>query len=137
MMRPVVHFSLFTAMLSILAANAAASEDYFPPAESAGGCGNSTHGLAHASPVRESVTGQLYDEFAIEALFQPLGIEHWTFQYYEGGEKHGRHPSHGLGISARALARIGYCIQQDARWAVGEYSADPPMVRRTIGCADT
>ena len=45
------------------------------------GCGYSTHALAHASLVCETVTGKPYDQFAIEALFKPLGIEHWTFQY--------------------------------------------------------
>jgi CubicO group peptidase (beta-lactamase class C family) len=79
-------------------------------------CGYSTHALAHAALVCETVTGQPYDRFAIEALFQPLGIEHWRFQYYEGSEKYGRHPSHGLGMPARDLARIAYCMLRDGRW---------------------
>ncbi len=80
------------------------------------GCGYSTHALTHASLVCETVTGKPYDRFAIEALFQPLGIEHWWFQYYDGGEKIGRHPSHGLGMPARDLARIAYCMLQEGRW---------------------
>jgi CubicO group peptidase (beta-lactamase class C family) len=80
------------------------------------GCGYSTHALAHASLVCETVTGKPYDQFAIEALFKPLGIEHWWFQYYDGGEKYGRHPSHGMGMPARDLARIAYCMLQDGRW---------------------
>ena len=80
------------------------------------GCGYSTHALAHAALVCETVTGQPYDQFAIEALFKPLGIEHWTFQFYEGGEKVGRHPSHGLGMPARDLARIAYCMLHNGRW---------------------
>ena len=80
------------------------------------GCGYSTHALAHASLVCETVTGKPYDQFAIEALFKPLGIEHWWFQYYDGGEKIGRHPSHGLGMPARDLARIGYCMMRQGRW---------------------
>jgi CubicO group peptidase (beta-lactamase class C family) len=79
-------------------------------------CGYSTHALAHAALVCETVTGKPYDEFAIEALFQPLGIEHWWFQYYEGGPKYGRHPSHGLGMPARDLARIAYCMARGGRW---------------------
>jgi CubicO group peptidase (beta-lactamase class C family) len=79
-------------------------------------CGYSTHALAHAALVCETVTGKSYDQFAIEALFQPLGIEHWWFQYYEGGEKYGRHPSHGLGMPARDLARIAYCMMLGGRW---------------------
>ena len=42
----------------------------------------------------DSVTGQPYDQFAVEALFRPLGIERWWFQFYDGDERHGRHPSH-------------------------------------------
>ena len=80
------------------------------------GCGYSTHALAHAALVCETVTGKPYDHFAIEALFKPLGIERWWFHYYEGGEKVGRHPSHGLGMPARDLARIAYCMMRDGRW---------------------
>ena len=80
------------------------------------GCGYSTHALAHAALVCENVTGKTYDQFAIEALFKPLGIEHWWFQYYNGDAKHGRHPSHGLGMPARDLARIAYCMAREGRW---------------------
>jgi CubicO group peptidase (beta-lactamase class C family) len=79
-------------------------------------CGYSTHALAHAALVCEAVTGMPYDQYAVQALFQPLGIEHWWFQFYEGGEKYGRHPSHGLGMPARDLARIAYCMLRDGRW---------------------
>ncbi len=78
------------------------------------GCGYSTHGLDHAALVCETVTGKPYDQFAIEALFKPLGIERWWFQYYEG--EIGRHPSHGLGMPARDLARIAYCMLREGRW---------------------
>jgi CubicO group peptidase (beta-lactamase class C family) len=79
-------------------------------------CGYSTHALAHAALVCENVTGKAYDVFAVEFLFKPLGIERWWFQYYDGGEKIGRHPSHGLGMPARELARIAYCMLHDGRW---------------------
>ncbi len=79
-------------------------------------CGYSTHALAHAALVCETVAGKPYDQFAIDALFKPLGIEHWRFQYYEGGGRYGRHPSHGLGMSARDLARIAYCMLHEGRW---------------------
>lgn len=80
------------------------------------GCGYSTHALAHAALVCESVTGKPYDRFAIEALFKPLGVEHWWFQYFDGGPKYGRHPSHGMGMPARDLARIAYCMLRGGRW---------------------
>jgi CubicO group peptidase (beta-lactamase class C family) len=80
------------------------------------GCGYSTHALCHAALVCETVTGKPYDQFAIEALFKPIGCEHWWFQFYDGGEKIGRHPSHGLGMPARDLARIAYCMLRGGRW---------------------
>ena len=79
------------------------------------GCGYSTHGLVHAALVCETVTGKPYDEYAVAALFRPLGIESWWFQYYDGGTI-GRRPSHGLGMPARELARIGYCMLHNGRW---------------------
>lgn len=79
-------------------------------------CGYSSHALAHASLVCETVTGMPYDQFAIREFFKPLGIEHWWFQFYDGDEKHGRHPSHGLGLPARDLARIAYCMLRGGRW---------------------
>jgi CubicO group peptidase (beta-lactamase class C family) len=78
-------------------------------------CGYSTHALVHASLVCETVTGMPYDQFATTALLDPLGIEHKWFQYYEGGSV-GRKASHGVGLPARELARIGYCMLHGGRW---------------------
>jgi len=80
------------------------------------GCGYSTLAFHHAALVCETVTGRAYDEFAIEALFKPLGVEHWTFQTFDGDAQHGRHASHSLGMPARDLARIGYCLLRGGRW---------------------
>lgn len=80
------------------------------------GCGYSSHAFHHASLVCETVTGMPYDQFAIKALFKPIGCEHWWFQYFEGGEKYGRHPSHSMGMPARDLARIAYCMLHGGRW---------------------
>jgi CubicO group peptidase (beta-lactamase class C family) len=79
-------------------------------------CGYSTIALDHAALVCEDVTGMPYDQFAIEVLFKLLGIEHCWFQYYEGGPKIGRHPSHGLGMPSRDLARIAYCMLHEGLW---------------------
>ena len=79
-------------------------------------CGYSTHALHHAALVCETVTGKPYDQFAIEALFKPIGCEQWWFQHYDGGPKYGKHPSHGIGMPARDLARIGYCMLRAGRW---------------------
>lgn len=90
-------------------------------------CGYSTHALDHAGLVCEGVTGQPYDAFAIDALFKPLGIEHWTFSSHEGfrdaASPERRHASHGLGLPARALARVAYCLLHDGRW--GEVQVVP------------
>jgi CubicO group peptidase (beta-lactamase class C family) len=83
-------------------------------------CGYSTHAFDHAGLVCESVTGLPYDEFAIEALLRPLGIEHWTFSGHDGLREQAAPPrrrhSHGIGLPARALARIGYCLLRNGRW---------------------
>lgn len=79
-------------------------------------CGYSTHALSHAALVCETVTGKPYDKFAVDSFFQPIGCEHWWFQYYDGGNKIGRHPSHGLGMPARDLARIAYCMLRGGHW---------------------
>lgn len=95
------------------------------------GCGYSTHALCHAALVCETVTGMPYDQYAIRSLFQPIGCEHWWFQYYEGQEGIGRHPSHGMGMPARDLARIGYCMLRGGRWK--ERSVIPPWFVREAG----
>lgn len=79
-------------------------------------CGYSTHAFAHAALVCETVTGKPYDQYTIEALFKPLGIERWWFQFYDGAARYGRHPSHGIGLPARELARVGYCFLRQGRW---------------------
>lgn len=76
----------------------------------------SSHGLYHAALVCENVTGKLYDQYAIENLFRPLGIERWTFETLPGDDKHGKHASHSLGLPAREMARIAYCMEHNGRW---------------------
>lgn len=75
-----------------------------------------THALYHASLVCESVTGRPYDQFAIDHLLKPLGLERWWFEFIDGDARHGRHPSHALGLPARESARIAYCLLRDGRW---------------------
>jgi CubicO group peptidase (beta-lactamase class C family) len=79
-------------------------------------CGYSTHGLYHASLVCETVTGRPYDVFAIDQLLRPIGVERWWFESFDGGPKIGRHPSHALGLPARDMARVAYCMLQGGRW---------------------
>ncbi len=83
-------------------------------------CGYSTLALDHAALVCETVTGKAYDAFTIDAFFKPLGIEHWSFSardgWRDGPSPPRRHVSHSLGLPARALARIGYCLLRDGKW---------------------
>ena len=92
-------------------------------------CGYSTHALAHAALVCETVTGKPYDEFAIEALFKPLGIEHWSFQSYEGGAE-GRPSSVARAGDARARAGPDRLLHGPRR-TLGWQAGDPGVVRGT------
>ncbi|MGH7957903.1 MAG: sulfatase-like hydrolase/transferase, partial [Opitutaceae bacterium] len=76
----------------------------------------STHAFYHAALVCEDVTGLPYDTFAVQMLFEPLGVEKWSFEFFDGGDKIGKHPSHGLGLPARDIARIAYCMLHNGRW---------------------
>jgi len=75
-----------------------------------------TFAFYHAALVCEHVTGQPYDRYAIDKLFRPLGIERWWFEVLEGDDKHGDHPSHTLGLPARDLARVPYCLLNGGTW---------------------
>jgi CubicO group peptidase (beta-lactamase class C family) len=75
-----------------------------------------THPFYHASLVCETVTGVPYDQFTIERLLKPIGVERWWFEFIDGDERHGRHPSHAIGLSARDLARIAHCLLHDGKW---------------------
>ncbi len=95
-----------------------------------------THALYHASLVCENVTGQPYDQFAVEQLLKPIGVEKWWFEFIDGDAKHGRHPSHAIGLPARELARVGYCMLRDGRW--GERQVIPRwFVRETAAPTHT
>lgn len=81
-----------------------------------------TQSFYHASLVCENVTGQNYEAFATEHLLQPLGIsgggDRAWFEWFEGGDDRiGRHPSHAMGLPARDMARIAYCMLRDGRWS--------------------
>lgn len=95
-----------------------------------------TQALYHAALVCENVTGQAYDQFAIAHLLKPLGIEKWWFEFIDGGPQHGRHPSHAIGLPAREMARIGYCMMRGGRW--GERQVIPEwFVRETAAPTHT
>jgi CubicO group peptidase (beta-lactamase class C family) len=78
--------------------------------------GYSTQAFYHASLVCETVAGKPYVEYCQERLLKPLGIEKSWFEFFDGDKDHGRHPSHAIGLPARELARIGYCLVRGGRW---------------------
>ncbi len=89
-----------------------------------------THAFYHAALVCETVTGKPYDRFTIDHLLAPMGVETWWFEFIDGDAAHGRHPSHAMGLPARELARIGYCMLHDGRW--GERQVIPDwFIRET------
>lgn len=75
-----------------------------------------THAFYHASLVCENVTGKPYDQFAIDYLLKPISVEKWWFEFIDGDAVHGRHPSHAIGLPARELARVAYCMLHNGRW---------------------
>lgn len=78
--------------------------------------GYSTLALYHAALVCETVTGKPYDDYAKRALLEPLGIEKSWFESFDGNAKHGKHANHTLGLPARELARIAYCLVRGGKW---------------------
>ncbi len=76
----------------------------------------STHAFYHAALVCENVTGMPYDQFAIQNLLKPLGVEKWSFGTLEGEPPIGNHASHAMGLPAREMARIAYCMLRNGRW---------------------
>ncbi len=80
------------------------------------GCGYSTLAYQHAALLVEALSGQDYEAFLREHLLAPLGIEQAWFGTLDG-EPLGTHASGALGLSARDLARIGWCLAQGGRWA--------------------
>lgn len=70
-------------------------------------CGYSVHALAHAALVCKCVTGKPYEEFTIEALFRPVGREHWWFKHYDDGEERGAPSGEGIPDDARYQPGLG------------------------------
>jgi len=85
--------------------------------------------LAHAALDVQTVTASP-TAIRIEALFKPLGVERWWFQYYDGGEKIGRHPSAWPGPARRRTGADRLLAMLAPRTPGGERQVDPAMVRR-------
>jgi len=65
------------------------------------------------SSILQKSTGRSVEEFAIEHLFGPLGIEHYTWSLARGGITN----THtGLAMRRRDLAKIGILFLNQGRW---------------------
>jgi CubicO group peptidase (beta-lactamase class C family) len=61
----------------------------------------------------EQVSGKLFDDFAREALFQPLGISDWEWGRYQNGRFS---PAAGLRLRPRDAAKIGQLVVNRGNW---------------------
>ena len=61
----------------------------------------------------ERVSGKPFDDFAREALFQPLGITDWEWKKYENGKVS---PAAGLRLRPRDAAKIGQLVLNRGMW---------------------
>jgi CubicO group peptidase (beta-lactamase class C family) len=65
------------------------------------------------SGVIQSVSGESLEEFAVEKLFNPLGIEHFQWETPSDGRSFG---AFGLWLRPRDMAKIGKLVVQDGEW---------------------
>jgi CubicO group peptidase (beta-lactamase class C family) len=63
--------------------------------------------------ILRKVSGQRLDEFAKEALFDPLGIEDWEWRGFSGVDPAA---SWGLRLRPRDLAKIGQLVLERGKW---------------------
>ena len=63
--------------------------------------------------ILRKVSGQPLDEFAKEALFEPLGIKDWEWQRFPNGDPD---TSGGLRLRPRDLAKLGQLVLDDGVW---------------------
>jgi CubicO group peptidase (beta-lactamase class C family) len=62
----------------------------------------------------ERVSGKPFDQFAREALFQPLGAEDWEWARYKNGRLS---PAAGLRLRPRDAAKIGQLVLDRGHWS--------------------
>jgi len=62
----------------------------------------------------ERISGEPFDDFAREALFQPLGIVDWEWGRYENGRLS---PAAGLRLRPRDAAKIGQVVLNHGNWS--------------------
>jgi CubicO group peptidase (beta-lactamase class C family) len=78
--------------------------------------------MAHLSILFKLIMRREMHEYMQEKVFDKIGIENASWDVHGGGQFIGPHTSAhvGLHISARELARVGYLLMQNGRWADDE-----------------
>jgi len=94
-------------MIDKLAAEPGTVWDYSDPA------------IMHLALSFLNITGKEISEFMDDRVFQPIGIEHLSWDIQGGGGFIGPHTNahRGIHVSARELARFGYLMLRDGKWA--------------------
>lgn len=74
--------------------------------------------IAHLALAFANITGQEMSEFLQERVFEPIGIEHLSWDVQGGSGFLGPHTNAhtGIHVSARELARFGYLMLRDGVW---------------------
>ena len=63
--------------------------------------------------ILKKVSGLPLDQFAKEALFEPLGIKDWAWERFSSGDPYA---SGGLQLRPRDLAKLGQLVLDDGVW---------------------
>ncbi|NHK30806.1 MAG: serine hydrolase [Asgard group archaeon] len=72
-----------------------------------------TGGSHLLSAIIQNATGMTTEDFAIQYLFNPLGINHFHWLYDKQGISFG---GHGLFLTSRDMAKLGYLYLNDGYW---------------------
>jgi len=93
-------------MVDSLAAEPGLEWDYSDPA------------IMHLALSFKNITGKEISEFMDDRVFQPIGIEHLSWDIQGGGGFIGPHTNahRGIHVSARELARFGYLMLRNGKW---------------------
>jgi CubicO group peptidase (beta-lactamase class C family) len=82
---------------------------------------NYCSGCSHLlTTIVEDITGDA-EKFAVEQLFEPLGIQDYTWEQDPQGVPVG---GWGLELTGRDMARLGYLFLQQGRWGAGDGSLE-------------
>ncbi|MDX1414684.1 MAG: serine hydrolase [Candidatus Promineifilaceae bacterium] len=81
------------------------------------------------SEIIQQATGQRFDQYASEQLFEPLGITDYEWDFVDEDTVHA---SGDLMLRPRDMAKLGYLLLNDGRWQ-GEQILSQSWVEKTMG----